>query len=310
MRIDAMTLKQMRTLQAVESQGSLTAAAEDIGLTIPAIHNQIKKLEEAVGAPVLVRPFRTAGAELTEEGHEVLRAAKRIGGILSQAADQLRARKSGKLGHVVMSVVSTAKYFAPGLVKTLSETNPDIGLSLRVGNRASVISDLAEERCQIAITGRPPRTPVVRSVPLGPHPHGIILPPDHRLASANGFDPAQLVQETFLAREEGSGTRILMERFLDRFEEGPVSQILDLDSNETIKQAILAGLGIGLLSLHTVHEELKLGRLTQLKGPQLPIVRYWYLVWLADFDLPPAAARIAQSIQDLNGTFFPGNISG
>ncbi len=305
-RLDAITLKQLRALSAVASQGSLTAAAIKIGLTIPAIHSQIKNLEKATGVPILVRPSGAGRMELTAEGAEVLRAAKRIEGILSQAADQIRARSTGQIGHVTLSVVSTSKYFAPDLVRILSQTAPEIGVSLRVGNRQSVISDLDEGRCELAIMGRPPHAPEVHSVPLGPHPHGIILPPDHPLAQEDGFDPALLVQETFISREEGSGTRILMQRFIDRLEEGPVARIVEMESNETIKQAVRAGLGIALLSLHTVHEELAQGRLAVLRGPHLPIMRHWYLVWPTHVERNPAAARIAELIEALNGTFLPG----
>jgi DNA-binding transcriptional LysR family regulator len=207
---------------------------------------------------------------------------------------------------VTISVVSTAKYFVPGLVKTLSQKEAEIGISLRVGNRASVISDLDEERCDLAIMGRPPRDPRVHSIPLGPHPHGIILPPDHRFAQEDGFDPSLLVGETFITREPGSGTRVLLQRFLDRFEEGPVAQIVEMDSNETIKQAVRAGLGIALLSLHTVHDEVAQGQLVLLRGPRLPIMRHWYLVWPADVERSPAASRISESIEALNGVYLPG----
>ncbi len=309
-RLDAITLKQLRTLDAVASQGSLTAAAARIGQTVPAIHSQIKILEKSVGVPILVRPLVAGQMELTAEGIEVLRAAKRIEGILSQAADQLRARATGQIGQITISVVSTSKYFAPNLVRILSKSEPEIGVSLRVGNRESVISDLDEGRCELAIMGRPPRVPVVHSVPLGPHPHGVILPPDHPFAKEDGFDPALLVKETFISREEGSGTRVLMQRFFDRFEEGPVARIVEMESNETIKQAVRAGLGIALLSLHTVHEEVAQGRLALLRGPGLPIVRHWYLVWSAHVERSIVAKRISDSIEALSGTFLPGAVSG
>ena len=308
-RLDAITLKQLRALHAVESQGSLTAAAAKIGQTIPAIHSQIRNLENAVGVPVLVRPSSAKRMQLTAEGFEMLLAANRIEGILSQATNQIRARSTGKIGHVTISVVSTGKYFAPNLVKTLSEVDAEIGISLRVGNRESVISDLDEGRCDLAIMGRPPRVPIVHSMPIGAHPHGVILPPDHPFLKVDEFDPTLLVQETFISREQGSGTRILMQRFLDRFGEGPVARIVEMESNETIKQAVRAGLGIAILSLHTVHEELESGRLGLLRGPGLPVVRHWYLVWPSQVERSVAAERIANSTDTLSGTFLPGAVN-
>lgn len=308
-RLDAITLKQLRALNAVATQGSLTAAAAEIGQTIPAIHSQIKNLEKAAGVPILVRPSGSGTTQLTPEGSEMLRAAKRIESILSQVGDHIHARSTGLIGHVTISVVSTSKYFAPGLVRILSQTEPEIGITLRVGNRKSVISDLDEGRCDLAIMGRPPRMPAVHSTPLGAHPHGVILPVDHQLASQDGFDPALLMRETFISREAGSGTRTLMQRFLERFEEGPAAKIVEMTSNETIKQSVRAGLGIALLSLHTVHDELEQGKLALLRGPRLPIVRHWYLVWPAHVERGPATKRIAERIEGLNGTFLPSAVS-
>jgi molybdate transport repressor ModE-like protein len=305
LRLDALSLRQLRALQAVAARGSLTAAAEAMGLTTPAVHSQIKTLETAVGAPVMVRSAEGGGMRLTEIGAEMLRAAKQVEGILSQAAAQIEARFAGRSGQVTLSVVSTAKYFAPRLVRMLNDRCPEIEVALRVGNRDAVIADLDEGRCALAIMGRPPRMPPVSSVPLGPHPHGVILPPDHPLARGDGFDPALLVRETFLSREPGSGTRILMQRFLERLEESQSVRIVEMDSNETIKQAVLAGLGLAFLSLHTVEDELRGGRLALLRGPNLPVMRHWYLVLPEHLPPGPAAQRIAAEIEALNGTFLP-----
>ena len=304
-RLDALTLKQLRALQAVAAQGSLTSAAEVLGLTTPAIHSQIKNLEQAVGAPMLIRASDHGRMQLTEEGAEMLRAANRIQGILSQAALQIQARFHGRVGHVTLSVVSTAKYFAPRLVRMLNDRCPEIDIALRVGNREAVIADLDQGRCQIAVMGRPPRAPAVDALPLGPHPHGVVLPPDHPLAQGDGFDPSLLVRETFLSREPGSGTRTLMQRFLDRLEEGHATRIIEMDSNETIKQAVLAGVGLAFLSLHTGHEELAQGRLALLRGPHLPVMRHWYLVTPRHAPPGPPAQRIAREIVDLNGVYLP-----
>lgn len=304
-RRDAITLKQMKALRAVAAGGSLTAAAEAIGLSVPAIHSQIKSLESAVGGAVLTRASDGPGMRLTPIGQEVLRAAHQVEGIMSQAEAQIGAISAGHRGHVVLSVVSTAKYFAPRLVRMLRDRCRDIEVALRVGNRESVIADIAEARCALAIMGRPPREPPAQAVPLGPHPHGVILPPDHPLAGRDGFDPEVLLRETFLSREAGSGTRILMHRFLDRIGPDGPPRLIEMDSNETIKQAVLAGLGVAFLSLHTVDTELRSGRLSLLRGPGLPVMRHWYLVRPATVALGPTAERIAAEIEALSGTFLP-----
>jgi len=304
-RMDAVTLKQLRALKAVAEAGSMTAAGAALGLTTPAIHSQIKGLEAAIGRGLLTRGGEGGGFVPTAEGVAMLKAAERVDAVLSQVTEELRALGAGRSGLVRLGTVSTAKYFAPRLVRMLNDACPEVEVRLQDGNREAVIADLDRGALDLAVMGRPPRAPLVEAVPLGPHPHGIVLPPGHRLAGKEGFDPAALMQEVFLSREPGSGTRILMERFLDRLAEGDPVQRIEMTSNETIKQAVMAGLGVAFLSLHTVCDELAAGRLVLLRGPGLPVMRHWYLVTPADHPPSAAARRVAEVIVALNGTYLP-----
>ncbi len=303
-----LTLKQLRCLIAVAELRSLTAAAGALHLTTPAIHSQIRNLEEQVGHALLERGPGGTGFRLTPSGEVMLTAARRVEANLSQAAAGIAALSRGSQGHVTLSVVSTAKYFAPRLVRMLRDGCPDIGVTLREGNRQAVIDDLDQGLADLAVMGRPPRMPAVVAEPLGPHPHGIILPPGHPLAGRDGFDPAALLDEHFLCREEGSGTRLLMMRFLDRFAEGQPPTMMALESNETIKQAVIAGLGIAFLSLHTVCDELAAGRLVRLHGAGLPVMRHWYLVRPAAPAPSAATTRIWQAVVALAGAYLPREI--
>ena len=300
-----LTLKHLRCLAAVAEHRSLTAAAAARNLTTPAIHSQIKGLEAQVGRPVVARAADGTGFDLTGAGRVLLRAAERIEASLSQAGAALDALAQGQQGHVTLSVVSTAKYFAPRLVRLLRDAAPEIVVRLRIGNRGAVIEDLDAGRADLAVMGRPPRQPAVAAEPLGPHPHGVILPPGHPLAARDGFDPSELLAETFISREQGSGTRMLMTRFLDRFAEGVEPEMIEMESNETIKQAVIAGLGVAFLSLHTVCDEMATGRLLQLRGPALPVMRHWYLVRPSESAPTDAARRIAETIVGLGGVYFP-----
>ncbi|MDT8855563.1 LysR family transcriptional regulator [Paracoccaceae bacterium Fryx2] len=304
-RLDTLTLKQLRSLTAIAETGSLTAAAERLGLTPPAIHSQIKNLEAAFQRVLLQRSADSAGSGLTLDGLAVLTAARRIDVILSQCAEQIQALSEGKVGQVTLGVVSTARYFAPRLVRRLGEICPDIKITLRVGNRESVIDGLARHGVDLAIMGRPPRVPAVHATQLGPHPHGIVAPPDHPLASRRAVAASDLLAQTFLAREEGSGTRILMARYLDRLGDGQAVTLTEMGSNETIKQSVIAGLGIAFMSLHTVTDELAFGRLVQLDAPGLPVVRNWFLVQPADLTLGPAAQRLHREIVAMGGSYLP-----
>jgi len=304
-RLDAVTLKQLRALSAVDRHGSITAAADSLGLTPPAVHSQIKGLEAAFGVAMLQRASDAAGSRLTSEGQAVLEAAVRVEVALSQAVHQVDAVVRGQMGRVTLGVVSTGKYLAPRLVKTLKTLCPDIEVVLHVGNRDAILRDLERLAVDLAITGRPPRFPPVEAVPLGPHPHGIVAAPDHPLAGMLALSAADFLNETFISREEGSGTRILMTRYLDRLGDGEVFSLVEMGTNETIKQAVMAGLGIAFLSLHTVIDELRHGLLTTLNAPQLPIERHWFLVHPTQTSLRPAAAQIRSAITGLKGSFLP-----
>lgn len=301
----SITLRQLRALAAVARLGSMTAAGKELGLTTPAIHNQIKSLEDILQTPLLQRHTDAAGSGLTQAGRVLLEGIERIEVALSQSLARIAAIQAGKEGRVVLGVVSTAKYFAPRLVKTLRQLHPEIEISLHVGNREEILRDLTLMQVDLTIMGRPPRHPPVDAQPIGPHPHGLIASPQHRLAGQPALSAADLAGETFLSREEGSGTRILMTRYLDRLGEGQSFDLVEMGSNETIKQAAMAGLGIGFLSLHTVADELRTGTLVRLAAPGLPIERHWFLVRHLHQPNLPAAQLLATTILNLKDSFLP-----
>lgn len=303
-RADAISIKQLRAFREVVERGSLTAAADGLGLSVPAVHAQMRQLREVAGADLLTRGGDGAWAP-TAAGEVVLVAARAVQTAIDLAAERLASLHAGLTGRVVLGVVSTGKYFAPYLVARLLRAFPDVDIDLRVGNRGEIIAALAEGRLDLAIMGRPPREPVVEATTLGPHPHLIVAAPDHPLAAVTRIDPAALLRETFLAREEGSGTRILMTRFLDRIGEGKPVRTTEMGTNETIKQAVMAGLGIALISAHTVMEELRQGRIVALPIEGMPIVRHWFLVHVAGQPLLPAARALARAIAGMEGSFLP-----
>jgi len=304
-RPDAVTLKQLRALNAIAKAGSLAGAARDLGQTAPTLHSQIKNLETAVGRALLIRPTSGESFRLTPEGKAMLRAAERMEADLSQAVASIVALNAGRSGRVRLAVVSTAKYFAPGLVRILREKRPDIELVLKVGNRATILAEMDRAACDLVIMGRPLRAQMPNAIPIGPHPHGIVLPAGHPLAGDTAYLPDRLLQETFIFREPGSGTRSVAERFLERFAQGLPVKTMEMESNETIKQSVIAGLGIAMLSLHTVKEELCNGRLALLEGYGLPVMRHWYLVKPDGAESAPAAECLAEEIEALNGAFLP-----
>ena len=302
--IPALTFRQLRALQAVADHGSFSGAAEALRLTAPGVHTQLKNLENLTQAALLDRS--TPGAlKLAPAGRLLVASAQRIESDLSKTLRDIDALGEGRIGQVRLGVVSTGKYFAPMLVARLKRASPDVEIILEIGNREQIITMLKSRSLHLAIMGRPPREPLVTSEVIGPHPHVLIAAPDHPLANARDIPDQTLLKETFILREEGSGTRILMNRYLDRIGEGAPFASIVMGSNETIKQAVIAGLGIAMISQHTVIEELRSGRLVQLAAQGLPILRNWYLLYPTEAGLSPAANRIHGLISETQGDFLP-----
>lgn len=300
----ALTLKQLRGLAAIVDAGSITAAAGVLHVTPPAVSTQLRALEEAVGARALERG-PDGRIRLTPVGEELLATARKIETALDLCFQRVTAMHTGLAGYVSVGVVSTGKYFAPALVARIKRIHPEIEIGLKVGNRGEIIERLTRGEIELAIMGRPPQAPESRQDVLGEHPYVVIAPPDHRLAGKGRIEPEELLGETFLCREEGSGSRILMTRYLDRIGEGRPYRAIEMGTNETIKQAVMAGLGIAVISGHTVVPELEAGRLVTLNLEGMPIRRTWYLIRLAESEMSPVAAAFRRFLLELDGDYLP-----
>ena len=296
------TLRQLRTFAEVLRRGNYAAAAQALHLTPPAVTLQMRELELRAGLPLLER----SGARLepTEAGTELATAAQRIELAISECADALAALRGLKGGRVSIGVVSTAKYFAPHALGAFSRAFPSVEIRLEVGNRSTIIAALEANTLDLALTGRPPEHLEVDQAPIGAHPHVIVARPDHPHARRRRAPASTLAAETFLVREPGSGTRNLMERFLAESRVTPRIG-MEMASNETIKQAVMAGLGIAFLSAHTVSAELADRRLVLLDIAGLPVVRQWFIVKLARRRLLPAAQALRQFLIDEGEKFLP-----
>ncbi len=301
---NAITLKQLRALAAIVKAGNLTAAAELLNVTAPAVSTQLKLLESNFGVQMVHRG-PDGKTVLTQSGAAVLATTRQIENSLSSCYNNINALKTGKVGHLTLGVVSTAKYFAPRIVVAAKTGLPDVEISLFVGNRAEIIGALNDKKIDLAIMGRPPRNPPVEAELLGDNPHILVAPKGHPLAGKRDISPEELLNETFLSRERGSGTRILMQRFLDRIGEGQEYKTMVIESNETIKQSAIAGLGLAFISGQAVSAELESGRLVKLEFEGLPIVRHWFLIRRAGRELPPVAKTFAEFLIKLEGQYLP-----
>ena len=238
----------------------------------------------------------------TEAGREALAALGRIEAALADCAAAVETLRGVEGGRVAVGVTSTAKYFAPFALAAFQRAHPGVEMRLSVGNRQQVVAALERFELDVAVMGYPPdHFPVERAV-LGPHPHVIIAPPGHPLARRRSIPLGALAGETFLLRENGSGTRDLMRRLFGAEIDGPR---MEIGSNETIKQAVMAGMGIALLSAHTIAAELRDGRLAVLDVAGLPALRQWFVVRRAEKRLLPAAQAMWDHLARHGAEFLP-----
>ncbi|MDP3897724.1 MAG: LysR family transcriptional regulator [Mesorhizobium sp.] len=280
------SLRQFRAVAAIRKHGKIVSAAAELGLTPPAVTLQLKQIEASTGLTLFDRT--PDGMRPTTAGLAVLDAAQAIEERLRALADEIDAIKGVRRGSLRLGVVSTAKYFAPRLMAAFIAEFPDIEMKLAVGNRAETIERLQDHDIDIALMGRPPPHVPVRAVVFGDHPLVIIAAPDHPMVHRRDIAKEEIARESFLMREQGSGTRISMEIFMRELSGWLERPAIEMDSNETIKQSVMAGLGIAFISAHTIEAELEAGRLALLDVVGMPIRRQWFAVTRSDRGMTPA----------------------
>lgn len=296
------TLKQLRTLAAVARTGSVTGAARELNVTAPAVTPQLRLMEETAGIPLLERTGD--GFRPTAAGLEVLTQVQRIEACLADCEESLAVLKGVAGGHVCVGVTSTAKYFAPRALAAFAAEHPKVDVRLTVGNRDEIVALLESFELDLAITGRPPKTFDVENTAFGDNPFAVVGPADHRLAGKAGLTLRDLAGETFLLREEGSGTRSLMDEVL-RGADMELRKGMQIGSNETIKQAVMAGLGIAVISAHTVAAEVADRRLAVFDVAGFPVMRTWFVVKRREKRLLPAPRALWDFVETAGVRFLP-----
>ncbi len=301
-RFRDISIRQLRALAALASQGSITAAAAKLHLTQPAVTLQLRNLQALAGLPLIQRTGD--GMLLTQAGREVLALTERIEAAMAACSTSLEMMAGKTGGRISIGAVSTAKYFVPFAISGFSRLHPQIEVRLTIGNREEISAALHGYDLDFAIMGRPPVDIEMDVRLIGDHPHVIIAPTAHRLARRPKLPLSELAKETFLTREPGSGTRGLMEQLFESAGIRPTIG-MEMSSNETIKQAVIAGLGIAFISAHTVATELDERRLTMLDVVGLPIVRQWFVVSRKDKVLLPPAQAMRQFLGEQGAQFLP-----
>jgi LysR family transcriptional regulator, low CO2-responsive transcriptional regulator len=283
----SLTLRQLQIFAEVARQLSFVRAAELLHLTPPAVTMQIKELEAALELPLFDREGRKIA--LTTAGEYFLVYAKRMLATLKDAQGAMARFRKLETGLLTVGLVSTAKYFVPRLLVRFREEHPGIDVRIQVSaNREQLMALMGNGEVDLGIMGRPPRELATRSEPFAAHPHVFIAPPGHPVLRAGHPPVAALANYPLIVREAASGTRALMDRFFaDHRVEPRIA--MEMPSNETIKQAVMAGMGMSFLSLHTLGLELKAGELELVHVEDTPVIRMWNVVHLQSRVLSPAA---------------------
>ena len=264
-------------------------AADEMHLTPPAVSMQIKELEDEVGLPLFDRGPRSV--TLTMTGEYLLVYVRRVLATLKEADDAMARLRGAQVGRINIGMVSTATYFLPRVLAKFRAEHRGVEMRLAVGNREQLVKQLQDAEVDLAVMGRPPRELAARAEPFAAHPHSIIASPLHPLAGRRDLPVNALSSEEFIVREEGSGTRAAMEQFFHDHRIDP-PRIMEMTSNETIKQAVIANMGLAFLSLHTAALEIQTKQLCALDITGLPLVRRWHIVHLQSKPLSPAAEAL------------------
>ncbi|WP_295583366.1 LysR family transcriptional regulator [uncultured Lamprocystis sp.] len=280
------TLRQLRVFEAVARHLSYTKASQELHLSQPAVSMQVRQLEDDVGIPLFEKLGKKT--ELTEAGRELFNYSRSINRSLLELEEVMQALKGVSRGGLHLAVASTVNYFAPRLLAVFHQRYPGIAPRLDVTNREALIRLLENNSIDLALMGFPPTEVEVESEAFMPNPLVVIAPPTHPLVGQPDIALTRLAQETFVMRETGSGTRLAMERFFK--EQGmPIRHGMQMTRNEAVKQAVRSGLGLSVVSLHTIELELETGRLKILDVAGFPLLRQWHLVYRRAKRLSPAA---------------------
>jgi len=289
------TLQQLRVFETAARYGSFTRAAEELFLTQPTVSMQIKQLTKAVGMPL----FEQVGKRLylTTAGKELFETCREVFEKLNQFEMTVADLKGLKQGRLRLAVITTAKYVAPRILAPFCQRYQGIDVSLKVTNHERLIDRIVQNLDDLYIISHPPESLDVSCHPFLENPLVVVASADHPLAGEKNISIKQLTGQSFIMREPGSGTREAAQKLLEKF--GVLVNVrLELGSNEAIKQAIAVGLGISVLSRHTLTMDTANSQITILDVEGFPIRRYWYVLYPNGKQLSVVARAFFEYLMD------------
>jgi DNA-binding transcriptional LysR family regulator len=280
------TLRQLKVFEAVARNLSFSRAAEELHLTQPAVSTQVRKLEEHAGLPL----FEQLGKKihLTPAGSQMLQSSRAIIQQFQEVEEAMTQFKGVSGGKLNVTVISAGDYFFPRLLVEFARRHSGVTLNFGVCNREELLGQMAANLTDLAIMVRPPVDADTTAEPFAPHPYVIVAAPDHPLVARKRIPVSRLAREPFIVREKGSDTWHSMEEAFGRHL-GELNMAMEIKSTETIKQAVMAGMGVSFLSAHTISRELQAKSLAVLDVQGFPLMLHWYVVHRRSKRLPPVA---------------------
>ena len=289
------TLRQLKVFEAVARHLSFSRAAEELHLTQPAVSTQVKKLEDHAGLALFEQlgkkiHLTPAGAEMLHSSRVIIQQFKEV----EEAMTQFKGVSGGRLN---VAVISAGDYFFPRLLVEFARRHAGVTLNFNVCNREELLAQMTDNLTDLAVMVRPPLDMDTVNEPFAPHPYVIVAAPDHPLATRKRIPVSRLAREPFVVREKGSDTWNSMEEGFG----GHLAELniaMEIKSTETIKQAVMAGMGITFLSAHTISRELQAGSLAVLNVQGFPLMLHWYVVHRRNKRLPPVAQAFRKFLLD------------
>ncbi len=291
------SLHQLRVFAAVARNKSMTKAADELYLTQPAVSIQVKKLQDHFEIDL----FEVIGKQLylTEAGKELYETQKRIDSEIENLEMMFHEFKGSLKGDLKLIVVSTAKYFMPYALGLFREQNQDINISLKVTDRIELIEHLKQNRYDLAVVSKIPENIELDIKEFLVNPLHIVAPINHPLVKEKNITPKDLEKFDFLIREKGSGTRMVMEEFFKKENINP-KIVMQLSTNEAVKQAIMAGIGLSIISEYSMEQERIMNRIVVLDVQGFPYKNYWKLISLKGKKLSPVSRNFVNFITSID----------
>ncbi|MDV7339477.1 LysR family transcriptional regulator [Terasakiella sp. A23] len=299
-KLSKVTRRQLQIFIAAVEHRNFIKAAEQLGLTPPAVSMQMSRLSDAFGTDLFEKDGRNI--QPTHAATALMPYATKVNETLAEAYEVIGAEVDRRERSVSIGIVTTSRNFAPQLLKEFSNAFPDIDIDISISNRDVLITQLEKGEIDLAFMGRLPEGLDVEAIRFAEHPYVIIAHPEHAMAKEKQIRPIDLLSCKFIQREDGCGTHMVHEQFFKQAGLNvPTGQVMN--SNANIKQAVMADLGIAFISGHTIDLECQLGKLTVLDVKRTPVQSDWYVVHRRTKRLPPAAKKLCSFIVE-NGPEF------